>query len=229
MNKVKILIVEDERIVALDIKSAIQKLGYKVIDSVSSFGDTISSIKNNEPDIILMDIHLNNSKDGIETAQEIQKKKNIPIIYLSAFSDDDTISRAVQTNPIGYITKPFKREDLKSSILLALHKINSEKSVTIKNDYINLGSNYYYDLKNENLYYENLPLKLSVNENLLLKILVEAKGNIVSFNELESLIWTEAPVSTSALRTLIYRLRSKLEYKLIESIPSFGCRVIAII
>ncbi len=134
--------------------------------------------------------------------------------------------RAIQTNPVGYITKPFKRKDLKSAILLALYKINKQKAVKIKNDYIHLGSDYYYDLQNENLYYDDLPLKLSFNESTLLRVLVEAKGNIVSFNELENLIWTESTVSESAIRTLIYRLRSKLEHKLIETIPSFGCKVV---
>ncbi len=221
----KILIVEDETIVALDIKSAVKKLGYEVTDTATNFHDAIKSIRDNKPDIVLMDIHLENSKDGIETVREIQKKYYIPVIYLTAFSDDSTISRAVETNPIGYIIKPFKREDLKSTIALGLHKINTTKKATVNEDYINLGSSYFYDLKNENLYYENLPIKLSIKENLLLNALALAKGNLVSFSELENLIWTESVVSESALRTLIYRLRSKLEYKLIETVPSFGCKI----
>ena len=225
MSKIKILIVEDETIVALDIKSALKKLGYDVCDPVTNYDDALSCVKSNKIDLILMDIHLENSKDGIETANAIHKIEQIPIIYLTAFSDDATIERAIQTNPIGYIIKPFKRADLKSTILLGLHKINSAKTIQIDKDYINLGSNYFYDLRNENLYYDNLPLKFSPKENIFLKVLIEAKGNIVSFSELETLIWTESTVSPSTLRTLIYRVRSKLEYKLIETIPSFGCRI----
>ncbi len=70
-----------------------------------------------------MDINLKNSKDGIETAKEIQKIENIPIIYLTAYSDENTIERAIKTNPISYLLKPFKREELKSTILLGLYKI----------------------------------------------------------------------------------------------------------
>lgn len=224
MSNIKILIVEDRTIVALDIKSTLQMLGYEVSACVTNYEDTLKSIKNNPPTLILMDIHLENSKDGIETAREIQKTYSIPIIYLTAFSDDETIARAIQTNPVGYIIKPFKRDDLKTTIALGLHKINTTKKVPINEDYINLGSSYFYDLKNENLYYDNVPIKLSVKENLLLKILVQAKGNLVSFNELENLLWDEA-VSQSALRTLLYRLRSKFEYKFIETVPSFGCRI----
>ena len=225
MNKVKILIVEDETIVALDIKSAIQKLGYEVTNTATSCDEALKCISQNEPDIILMDINIKGSKDGIETTQEIQKIKNIPVIYLTAYADDDTIKRAVQTNPIGYLTKPFKREELKSTILLGLFKVNQPNQIVVENDCNCLGFDYYYDLKHQNLYYQNRPIKLSSREKTLLTLLVEARGAIVPFSVLEYNIWPSEPVSDSALRTLIYRLRSKLEHKLIETTTSFGCKL----
>ncbi len=172
-----------------------------------------------------MDINLGNSKDGIETVKDIQKIENIPIIYLTAYSDENTIKRAIETNPISYLLKPFKREELKTAILLGLFKLHKSNQVNIDNKCKSIGFNYYYDVENEILYYKTIPVKLSINEKRLLTILVEAKGAIVSFRELEYLIWPDAPVSDSALRTLIYRLRVKLEYKIIESIPSLGCKL----
>lgn len=225
MNKTKVLIVEDETIVALDIKSAIKKLGYEVTSLVTNYDDALKSVKSNQPDVILMDIHLENSKDGIQTAIDIQKLKNIPIIYLTAFSDDTTIQRAVQTNPIGYLTKPFKREELKTTISLGLYKLNQNNHNDIDTSCYKLGFNYYYNLDKEQLFYENIPIKLSVKENLLLKLLITAKGAIVPFADIENHIWADEPVSNSTLRTLVYRIRSKLEYKIIETIPSFGCRL----
>lgn len=103
MQKVKILIVEDEPIVALDIKNTLVKLGHIVTDTVTNHDDALSSIAVNEPDIIFMDIHLENSKNGIETTQDIQKIKNIPVVYLTAFSDDATMQKAIDTNPVSYI------------------------------------------------------------------------------------------------------------------------------
>lgn len=225
MIKKKILVVEDETIVALDIKSALRKLGFEVTATVTNHDDAIKSVKANEPDLILMDINLENSKDGIQTAHDIQKIKNIPILYLTAFSDDETISRAIKTNPVGYLIKPFKREELKSTVQLGLHKIDMTNQTNIDKNCQHLGFDYYYDLQNQNLFYKTAPIKLSIKENLLLKILVEANGSIVPFSELEYHIWPDDPISNSTLRTLIYRLRTKLEYKLIETIPSFGCKL----
>lgn len=225
MTKAKILIVEDESIVALDIKHALQTLGFKVTDCVRNYTRAIRSVKEARPDIILMDINLDRSKDGIETAKEIQKIENIPIIYLTAFSDEKTIHRAIKTNPISYLIKPFKRDELNSSILLGLHKINKSNEKIIGSKCIELGFNYYYDLEDEILFYDNVPIKLSINERKLLTQLVNAKGSIITFRELEYLIWPDSPVSDSALRTLIYRLRSKLEYRIIETVPSLGCKL----
>jgi DNA-binding response OmpR family regulator len=221
----KVLIVEDEAIVALDIKNALLKLGYDVIACATNEEEAIASIKKILPDIIIMDIHLNHSKDGIETAKAIQKIANIPILYLTAFADDETIRRAVNTNPIGYLIKPFKREELKSTILLGLHKKERAEQVIADPSFIALGENYSYDLSNDQLFYSTIPIKLSSKENLLLKLLIEAKGKVVTFNELEYFLWPDNTISRSTLRTLIYRTRAKLEYKIIETIPFVGCKL----
>lgn len=223
MDKVNILIVEDEAIVALDIKRTILKMGFSVTNMARNHDDALCSIKEKSPDIILLDIHLKNSKDGIETAKEIQKIANIPIIYLTAFSDDKTIERAVQTNPVGYLVKPFKREDLKSTLQLAIYKINS--NTCVESSLTSIGKGYVYDLANHNLFFKEYPIKLSQKESLLLEMLIEAKGDIIPFSTLEHHIWQGDPVSDSALRTLLYRLRGKLEYLLIETVPSFGFKL----
>lgn len=225
MKKIKILVVEDETLVAFDIESALDTLGYDVIESASNYDEAISSVETHFPDLIMMDINLANSKDGIETAHAIKQIKDIPIIYLTAFSDDITINRAIETNPIGYLLKPFRRDELKSMICLGLYKIKKEKE-EIANSLDDLGSGYYFDKQNENLYYENIPIKLSQNEKKLLTILLDAKGNIVSFSDIEAYIWSDKSVAESTLRSLIFRLRGKLEYKFIETIQGFGCKIL---
>lgn len=225
MHKIDILIVEDEAIVALDIKRTILKMGFDVTNMVTNHDDALLSIKAKTPDIVLLDIHLKNSKDGIETAKDIKQIADIPIVYLTAFSDDKTIERAVQTNPVGYLVKPFKREDLKSTLQLAIYKINSNQNQSVESSVKDIGKGYVYDMANHNLFFKEHPIKLSKKESLLLEMLIEAKGNIVPFSTLEHYIWKENLVSDNALRTLIYRLRGKLEYLLIETVPSFGFRL----
>jgi DNA-binding response OmpR family regulator len=223
MDKINILIGEDEAIVALDIKRTILKMGFAVTNMVTNYDDALTSVKEKTPDIVLLDIHLKNSKDGIETAKAIKQIADIPIVYLTAFSDDKTIKRAVQTNPVGYLVKPFKRDDLKSILQLAIYKMNSNKCV--ETNLSSIGKGYVYDLANHNLFFKEHPIKLSPKESLLLEMLIEAKGNIVPFATLEQHIWQKNTVSDSALRTLLYRLRGKLEYPLIETIPSFGFKL----
>lgn len=226
MTKTRVLIVEDEAIVALEIKKALLKLDLEVTNTISSYDEVFDCITDKEPDIILMDINLEGSpKDGIEIVCEIQKIRNIPIIYLTAYSDDKTIDKAIATNPIGYLIKPFRIQELKSTILLGLYKINHPNDVTIYKNCLHIGFNYYFDLKSKSLYYKNKPIRLSLKEKELIVILVEARGAIVSFEQIEYYLWPDKPVSDSALRTLVYRLRSKLDYKLIETVPSFGCKL----
>jgi len=224
-HNIKILIVEDETIVAFDIRNAILKLGFNVTNIVSNYNDTINSIKNNKPDLILMDIRLEDTKDGIEIAHEINKITNIPILFLTAFADDETINRAIQTNPIGYLIKPFKREELNSTILLAMYKINKSQKLNFNDDWKYIGNYYYFNKITKELYYKEYPIKLSKKEGLLLSILINDIGNIISFDKIEHKLWPDTSVSSSALRTLTYRLRSKLEYKIIETIPFKGCRI----
>ena len=224
MNKMKILIIEDEAIVALDIKRILTNLGQEVINTVFSFDEALKSIKENRPELIFSDINLGKGKDGIELIETIQKDDFIPVIYLTAYSDEETIERAIKTNPLGYILKPFKKEDIKSTLLLGLYRLKSQDFVS-NNDYIKLEDDYFYDLANEILFYKNEPIKLSPKEKKLLTILVEAKGHIVSFRYIEYLLWPDTVVCESNLRTLIYRLRTKLNYKIIKTIASIGCKI----
>ncbi|MEA3353453.1 MAG: response regulator [Campylobacterota bacterium] len=226
MGKLKILIVEDETIVALDIKSAVKQFGYEVTGTATNHDDALKSVRKNTPDLILMDINLENSLDGIQTVHAIHRTQDIPVIYLTAYSDDETVQRAVETNPLHYLIKPFKRDELKSTLLLAMHKIKKPDFVDKRESYEELGHGYYFDMANENLYYNDLPLKLGLKEIALLKILIDAKGSYVSYENLQRYIWANDTVSASSVRTLIYRLRSKLEHKLIESKISVGCKLI---
>lgn len=225
MIRMKILVVEDDTIVALDIKNILISLGHCVTDMVTSYDEAITSIKNNKPELIFSDINLGKkSKDGIELIQTVLQNSYIPVIYLTAYSDENTIQRAIKTNPLGYIMKPFKKEDIKSALLIGFYRLNN--SDYIKNqDFKSLGDDYFYDLENEILFYKLEPIKLSPKEKKPLTILVEARGRVVSFRYLEYMLWPDNVVCESNLRTLIYRLRSKLNHKIIVTISSVGCKI----
>jgi len=112
----RILVVEDENIVALDISNGLKRLGYQVVRINNSGEDAISSAIELKPDLILMDIQLKGQIDGIQAADVIRKKNNIPVIFLTAYADEATISRAKSAGPYGYLLKPFEETEFKSSL-----------------------------------------------------------------------------------------------------------------
>ncbi|MGC9517800.1 MAG: response regulator [Methanomicrobiales archaeon] len=122
MSKIKVMVVEDESVVAIDIGQRLETLGYNVTSIVSSGEKAIEKAGEDKPDIILMDIVLKGKIDGIEAAQEIYKRYSIPVVYLTAYSDEKTLKRAKQTGPFGYIIKPFEDRELHSVIEVGLYK-----------------------------------------------------------------------------------------------------------
>jgi CheY-like chemotaxis protein len=128
VNSAKILVVEDENIVALELKKRLKKLGYQVSSVASTGKEAINKAEGFMPDLVIMDIRLKGDMDGIQAAQTIRERFNIPIIYLTAHSDNETLKRAKQTEPYGYILKPFEEDDLRTAIEIALYKHQMENS-----------------------------------------------------------------------------------------------------
>ncbi|MFN4151858.1 MAG: response regulator [Candidatus Sericytochromatia bacterium] len=116
MNNKKILIVEDERIVAIDIKSTLEAEGFEIVDIVISGEAAIEKAIELKPDLILMDIFLRGSLNGIEASKKIKENMDIPIIYLTAYEDKATIDKAKETNPVEYLVKPFEEDVLIETI-----------------------------------------------------------------------------------------------------------------
>ena len=131
MPETKILIVEDEKILAMGLKKKLEKLGFSVTDLASSGAEAIESVKKVQPDLVLMDIVLKGAMDGIETAEFIINLHDIPIIYLTAYADDEMLARAEKTYPYGYILKPYKDSELKANIKMAIYKHNAQKEKII--------------------------------------------------------------------------------------------------
>lgn len=129
MERARILIVEDESIVALNIKNRLEALGYSVVATTSSGESAIQIVQENRPDLVLMDIKLRGVIDGIEAATHIWNRFQIPVVYLTAYSDEETVGRAKITEPYGYILKPFEARDLGTTIEISLYKHQMERQL----------------------------------------------------------------------------------------------------
>lgn len=121
-NEFKILVVEDEAIIAMDIQSILRKMGFADSEVVFSGEESIQKVAARKPHLVLMDIKLKGNLDGIQAAKQIFYQYNVPVIYITAFGDESTLKRANGTARFGYITKPFEEGELQSTITNALHK-----------------------------------------------------------------------------------------------------------
>ncbi len=127
MAKTQILVVEDEHIVAKDIQLRLQGLGYHIPAVASSGEEALQKAEETRPDLVLMDIRLKGTMNGVEAAEEVRRRFNIPVVYLTAYADSHTLHRAKVTEPFGYILKPFEERELYTCIEVALYKHQMEQ------------------------------------------------------------------------------------------------------
>jgi len=223
-----ILIIEDESIVAMEIEYYVTKLGYHVVNICSNSYDAIKSIKEKKSNIVLMDICLKGPLDGIETAVLIKAyDPKIEVIFLTAHLDEYNIDRAIELDPVAYLTKPFHREELRASLKIAEHKLKN-KVIKIKqdSDHFFLDDEFCYRRTDSTLFCCEELIHLTKKEKSLLKLLIENKNHIVDFYTIENFIWPEKSTTANTRRTLIKRLREKIKYKFIQTVSSQGYRFV---
>lgn len=125
----KILIVEDEQVVAHDIALSLRALGYQITKVTASAEECLMAAAEELPDLVLMDIHIDGEVDGVQAASELHQRYDLPVVFLTAYADDVTITRAKQTAPLGYVIKPFRRSDLKSAVEVGLFRHQLERQL----------------------------------------------------------------------------------------------------
>jgi DNA-binding response OmpR family regulator len=250
MKKYKILIVEDEPIIALNLKQILSELEYEPFGIANSKCNTLKLLNEKEdtPDLILMDIYLQGPTTGIELAKELKiTLPNVPIIFLTANSEFATIREASETFAYGYLVKPYKKNTLFATIELALKKANedylkSQNFESIKNlnktlehkltlneeaksRTIKLKYGYLFDKEKEILYYGNEVVKLTNKETEIIKALCETPGQKISQEQLEYTIWQDEPAGYAAFRSVLFRLRNKIHKDLITNQNNTGYRI----
>lgn len=122
MYKTKILIVEDEAVIAMELEDRLDQMGYSVIGMASNGEVAIRKIASKKPDLILMDINLRGPLDGIEVTREVNARFDVPVIYVTAYSDDATLRKARETAPSGFLFKPFRDNELRAALEVALNR-----------------------------------------------------------------------------------------------------------
>src|SRR6186713_223258 len=159
MDTVRMLVVEDERIVSMDLQRRLKAMGYEIAGSAVSGEEAIEKAEKLRPDMVLMDIMLDGEMDGTQAAEIIRDRFSIPVIYLTAYADTATLERAKITEPFGYILKPFEERELHGHIEIALYKNRMEKRLRDSEErYVlaSLGTNdgvWDWDLVSQKIYF----------------------------------------------------------------------------
>lgn len=122
MSNIKVLVVEDEFSIALDVQVRLQKMGYNVLNIANNYNQALQYAQELKPEVILMDINLSGGKNGIEAAKDIYSQYRIPVVFLTAYGDEKTFQEALHSQPFGYVLKPFKDQELNFALKVALQK-----------------------------------------------------------------------------------------------------------
>ena len=136
MSKNNILVIEDEAIVSKDIQQSLKKLGYNIVGSAATGEKAVELAKQTKPDLVLMDIMLKGEMSGIDAAEKIRETLNVPVIYLTAYADENTLAKAKVTEPYGYIIKPFKEVDLLTNTKVFVDSVVKAKPAAAKGTYL---------------------------------------------------------------------------------------------
>ena len=243
-NDRTILIVEDDEVTALNLSLSLKKFGYESTEMCDNIDDAKEHLRNSKTNLVIIDISLQESEDGIELAKYIKENCDIPFIYLTSYSDNDIIDKAKLTEPYGYIVKPFNPESLHATIQIALFKYQSELNGSLMdtrfpaNDSLARllnekrekdapivrfgGGRYYFDITLNETFFDDEKIRLTKKENLFLKLLVAHLGKVITFSNAIQQVWPDSGATENNVRTLVWRLRNKLQTDVIKNASGIG-------
>lgn len=244
MSKTRVLIIEDDDVTALNLKMSLINQGYDVIALADTSNSSRNKIKIFNPDIVLIDITLEYKEDGIGIARFIRDKMPRPFIFLTAHSDSAILAKAKQTEPYGYIVKPFEPIGLHATIQMALYRFEEEQKRNadlneLKNTQAHLekllyakklsdqpiiefGEGYRHDISLGETFYNGNKIKLTKKENAFIALLVAQLGSVIDFDQAINYVWDKNGATDNSVRTLVWRLRSKLPTDVIKNASGFG-------
>lgn len=208
-----VVIVEDEAITQRYLKDILGQYDVEISGCFDNAVDVKEGLKHCACDMLLMDINIKGSVDGIQLARELNKSYTFPIIFITAHNDEGTFEEALELTPYGFIEKPFSSRDIVFSLQLAYKRYLADKKSTkteVVSDFIILNEHYTYSRNRGTLYHHNQAVKLNVKQSKLIEVLIQHLNTAVSYDVLTLEIWDNATVSDSALRTLVYGIRKDL-------------------
>jgi len=214
----KVLVVEDESLVAIEMAQCVKKAGFKVCGVANSPQEAYKLAHKYKPQIIIMDINLDAEENGVDIVFNLNKVFQTSVIYLTAYYDKNTLEEVAKTNFVQYIIKPYKQTELISTL-----KLTALRCCSYSDD---LGCGYSYNPHTKELTCKNIHVNLSHKESQLFYLLYMAKGNLVNTQTIDYEIWSDKIVSDTTRRTLLHRLRQKIPDFDIKKDSNVGYRLL---
>lgn len=216
------LIVEDEPITARFIREVIEEQGYGVAGIAKNAAEARQLCAVYPIDVVLMDINIQGSEDGIQLARNLVNY-NTAIIYISAYSDKQTLNEAADTLPHGFLSKPFKEADLIAMLVMTVSRLKNEGVKTEKTgEPTEQFGAYRLDIKHNQLRHNEYKIPLSKNEMRTLELFFSKPESIITMDELRLVVWENKGVGDSTIRELINRIRNKAGGLCLENIYGVG-------
>ncbi len=226
----KILIVEDEVITQRYLLDILNHYGIQDISCFDNGQDTIKFLEKNPCEMILMDINIKGTIDGIMLTKEILKHHSIPIVFITAYNDKNTLKEAIDLAPFGFIVKPFIPDTIEATLKVAYARFLSHKAVLNNiiqeedSNIISINKRYYFKKDINMIFYNNKIVKLTAKQSDLIEILIKNINHVVSFDTITYSIWKDETPSGSSLRNLVYSVKKDLpEFPIISYSKSGYC------
>ncbi len=210
-----VLIVEDEVITQRYLQDILSNNYANVSGCFDNALDTLEALKSINCDMILMDINIKGSMDGIQLARKILETYTFPIVFITAHNDDATLEELLELAPYGFISKPFSSKEILVTLKIAYKRylthteVSKVKSSDEPTDIV-INKYYRYSLKSSELYYDEQTIKLNHKQNKLLEILSKNVNHTVGYDMLIAHLWDDDTIADSTLRTLVYSVRKLL-------------------
>jgi len=211
----RILLVEDDEFIGESIKNYLELKGCKV-DYFSSSKEVLEKVYPEHYDIFLLDINMPDI-NGYELYKELKNyAKDVPVIFITAYSDIEHLKKAFDLGASDYIKKPFELEELELRIKRLVFKNTNEVKIT---------DNYKFDLDKLALYYKDKEVDLSQNEKYFLELLIKNIGQVVEFEKLRDYVWDGKDICSNTIRTQVKKLRAKLKENFIKNVRGIGYKI----
>jgi len=231
----KVMIVEDEMLAQRHLENILKSLDVEVVGCFDNAADARAAMTQGFCDMILMDINIKGSEDGIQLSRSILQQYALPIVFISAYSDGETLEEVLDLSPYGFITKPFSAKDVEVAMGIAYKRFHADgtkraiaeatstsSSSAAQADTVHINDVYRFDMVTHTLYENDRPIRLNKKQIVLITVLAERRNQVVDYDTIIDQVWPDGVLASSSLRTLIYSVRQLLPDFPIESHSKIG-------